>query len=120
MNGKVIFVSHEWLGWTHADPNGEQFYTLRRILQRLMQGKVSKVESHYLQQLVFKQNTVVDAGQWKAALPSMFVWFDFMSIPQLGARGTETDNADTLGRSICLSSAATERRAAEDLNMPGV
>ena len=73
MIGRVIFVSHEWLGWDHADPHGYQFSTLKTILQRLMQGTVPKVESYWIQQVVRKKNTVVVAAQWMAALPHMFV-----------------------------------------------
>ena len=64
-----------------------------------MLGEVPKVESFWLQQLVLKQNTVVTAAQWKVALLHMFVWFDFISIPQMGARGTAADTADRAGMS---------------------
>ena len=74
MSGRIIFVSHEWLGWNHADPNGEQFQALKRIVQRLMRGNVPKVESFWTQQLLLKQNTIVTAAQWKLALLHMFVW----------------------------------------------
>ena len=92
MSERIIFVSHEWLGWNHADPNGEQFQALKRILQRLMRGEVSKVESFWLQQLGYKQITVVTAAQWKAALLHMFVWFDFISIPQTCAASGPASN----------------------------
>ncbi len=41
---------------------------------------VSKVESNWLKQIAFKQNTAVTNKEWKAALPHMHVRFDFMSI----------------------------------------
>ena len=44
MHGRVIFVSHEWLGWNHADQRGEQLATLQRVLERLCKGEVAKVE----------------------------------------------------------------------------
>ncbi len=47
-----------------------------------MRGEVPKVESHRLQQVVLKQNTVVNATEWKVALLHMFVWFDFISMLQ--------------------------------------
>ena len=37
--------------------------------------------SHWVQQLE-KQNTVVTVTEWKLAVLHMFVWFDFISIPQ--------------------------------------
>ena len=92
MSGRIIFVSHEWLGWTHADPNSEQFQALKRILQRLMGGEVPKVESYWVQQLYYKQKTIVTAAQWKVALLHMFVWFDFISIPQTCAASGPASN----------------------------
>ena len=81
MHGRIIYVSHEWLGWLHPDPTGEQFTALKRILWRLMNGEVPTVESYWVQQVAFKQNTVVTSEEWKAALPHMFVWLDFFAIP---------------------------------------
>ena len=82
MHGRVIFVSHEWLGWDHPDPSNEQFQALQQIIRRLMSGDIS-VNSDFIQQFKFKQNTRVDAEDWKAALPYMYVWMDYMSIPQM-------------------------------------
>ena len=80
MSGRTIFVSHEWLGWRHADPNGEQLRVLKRILQRLKDGEIVQVESHYMQQLWLKENTITVAEEWKAAMPHMFAWLDFMVV----------------------------------------
>ena len=91
MQGRTIFVSHEWLGWLHPDPNGEQLRALKRILWRLMNGEVPTVESYWLQQVMFKQNTVVTSEEWKAALPHMFVWLDFFAIPQMCVHDEEPD-----------------------------
>ena len=70
---------------------------MKHILKQLLNGKVSRVKSHWIQQLAIKQNTEATAKEWKAALPHMFVWFDFMSVPQMGARGTAADTADQAG-----------------------
>jgi hypothetical protein len=51
MHGRTIFVSHEWLGWTHADPQDAQFRTLKRVLQRLMTGEIPSVELDFLAQM---------------------------------------------------------------------
>ena len=82
MCGRVIFISHEWLGWAHADPQGEQFTTLKRVLERLCKGEIPKVESYWMQELLTKKKTSVSAKEWKDALPHMFVWMDFLCIPQ--------------------------------------
>lgn len=92
MSGRIIFVSHEWLGWHHADPESKQLVALKRLLERLCKGEVRKVESFWAQRVAFKQNTAVTAKEWKLALPHMFVWMDFLSIPQVGVRGTAEDS----------------------------
>merc|ERR1740130_2278990 len=37
-----------------------------------------------------------------AALPHMFIWMDFLSMPQIGARGTITDTADVERSTLLL------------------
>ena len=49
-HGRVIFVSHEWLAWDHADPAAEQLRALQQILKRLMNGEIASVESFWQQQ----------------------------------------------------------------------
>ena len=66
-------MSHQWLGFAHPDPRGEQFQHLRRTLLSLVEGKYGNVGG---------QGTRVRASRWQAALPGMFVWFDYWSIPQ--------------------------------------
>ena len=83
MHGRIIFVSHEWLGWVHPDPDGEQLMALKRILWRLINFEGPAVESYWLHQVLYGQNTIVTSEEWKAALPHMFVWLDFFSIPQM-------------------------------------
>ena len=42
------FVSHQWLGREHPDPEGTHAAALRGMLQRLASGSVPKVELHPL------------------------------------------------------------------------
>ena len=112
MNGRIIFISHEWMGYHHADPCGEQFRELRRLVERLCKGEVPRVESHYLQQLKFGQNMVLTAKEWMRALPHMYVWWDFCCIPQMGVRGTAADTADQAGSGTLT---AAEQQTAQDL-----
>ena len=37
----AIFVSHQWLGRQHPDPNGEQVAVLRQMLQGLINGSLT-------------------------------------------------------------------------------
>jgi len=47
---------------------------LQRMLERLMHGKISRVELTWAQQLTFGYSDAVTAATWMAALPHMFVW----------------------------------------------
>ena len=40
--GKVIVVSHQWLSYSHPDPDQEHFHTLKRVLDRLHNGEVNR------------------------------------------------------------------------------
>jgi hypothetical protein len=44
------------------------------MLERLMHGKISRVELNWTQQITFGYNDAVNAATWMAALPHMFVW----------------------------------------------
>ena len=82
--GKVIFISHQWLGHDDPDSTGIQLKTTQSVLGKLMRGDIPQgVESDWRGQLGSKENLVVSAKQWKHHLPSMFVWVDFCSMPQM-------------------------------------
>ena len=40
--GRIIFVSHTWAGYAHPDPENEQLHCLKRVLQRMMRGEISR------------------------------------------------------------------------------
>ena len=69
-------------GNTNADATGAQLVALQRMLERLMYGKISRVELNWTQQLIVGYSDTVAADRWKAALPHMFVWIDYACIPQ--------------------------------------
>ena len=45
-----------------------------------MRGEVAKVESNWAQQLFMKDNDIVTAKRWKAALPHMFICKDGVAL----------------------------------------
>lgn len=97
LEGEVMFVSHEWLGLRHADPCAEQLRVLQRMMGRLMDGSVSQVESHVMQQSQFKQAMVVSAEDWAKKLPTMWVWLDFIAIPQVAGMSVDDDAGNFKG-----------------------
>lgn len=84
MQGRVIFVSHEWLGTAHPDPAGEQLAVLKGALRRLASGKIA-LGPDVLQQLAAMPGEIVEGPRWAAALPFCFFWLDFAGVPQLCA-----------------------------------
>ena len=82
MVGNVIFVSHEWLSFDHPDPDGDQRSALHKVLTRLAEGKVKEVRGTVLAEQFLGQKIVVKADGWKRRLPHMFLWLDYMSVPQ--------------------------------------
>eukprot|EP00930_Biecheleria_cincta_P003905 TRINITY_DN104812_c0_g1_i1.p1 TRINITY_DN104812_c0_g1~~TRINITY_DN104812_c0_g1_i1.p1 ORF type:complete len:735 (+),score=97.79 TRINITY_DN104812_c0_g1_i1:68-2206(+) len=108
MRGRVIFVSHEWLGWAHPDPHGRQFAVLKRVLTRLMNGEIKNVESHFMQKMAFNMSTKTGSDEWKNAVPHMYIWLDFASIPQMCAKSVtqSTEMAATSSAPISSQSSA--------------
>ena len=71
--GKIIFISHEWTGFTSPDPRGDQLRCLQALLGRLAAGEEDNVQSTGMQQLAFKTNVQLRAKDWKTHLMSMFL-----------------------------------------------
>lgn len=80
---RIIFVSHQWLGWRHPDPHNVQLPVLQQLISTLMEGKTD-VHQHWALQLRGVA-MLVQGSRWAAALPHMFCWLDYCSIPQPGA-----------------------------------
>ena len=85
LEGRPVFISHQWLGHKHPDPNNEQLTVLQRVVTRLMQRQISSVEPHWMQAFEFG-GVGVSAAQWKAALPHMHFWLDYAGIPGITVR----------------------------------
>jgi hypothetical protein len=81
----IIFLSHEWVGWSHPDPHGIQLKTFLYVMQRLYSGSISKVEMNALHAIVYRTNYVVRTKKWKSILSTAYVWIDWASMPQPSA-----------------------------------
>ena len=73
IDAHIIFLSHEWVGWNHPDPHGVQLKTFLRVMNRLRSGEISQVETNPFHTLVYKNNTVVRAKEWKYILQTAYV-----------------------------------------------
>ena len=80
----VIFCSHQWVAFNHPDPGGEQLRALQQVINNLMNGK-HMVESNIALNAIYGTLERFTPEMWKERLPEMYVWFDYISIPQPGA-----------------------------------
>ena len=76
----TISSTDQWTGHSNADATGAQLQTLQGMVLRLMRGEVAKVESNWAQQLFMKDNDIVTAKRWTAALPHMFICKDGVAL----------------------------------------
>ena len=60
---EVLFISHEWAGHEHPDPDGAQRRELCLFLRRLCSGEVCSIESSGRRRCS-TANTVVGAAEW--------------------------------------------------------
>jgi len=84
-DANIIFLSHEWVGWSHPDPHGIQLKTFLRVMERLRLGLISRVDMNYHHAMMFKTNHVVQAEEWEEILRTAYVWIDWASMPQPSA-----------------------------------
>jgi len=99
MKGKVIFVSHQWLSYAEPDPEEEHFKTLQRVLARLLAGEVPRVEENWSQWMVFG-NRIVWAKEWTSSLKDMYIWMDYISMPQLLAASHSPQHIERASKAV--------------------
>lgn len=80
----VLFVSHQWVGRRHCDPNGEQMAILRSFLRAVIDG-TTKVQSGLIQFLIFQRMASL-SPQDRQKIANGYIWLDWASIPQLTMR----------------------------------
>ena len=52
----IIYISHEWAGTNHPDPEGTQMYHLLLLLERLQKGEVSRTDMDAFHSLLYKHH----------------------------------------------------------------
>jgi ankyrin repeat protein len=78
----IIFVSHQWNGFEHPDPNGVQLRVLCSTLRNLRDGVYDKVEMDPFHVLLYKENTTTNSYEWRTLMENAYVWYDFWCQPQ--------------------------------------
>ena len=51
-------------------------------VDRLRNGEIDRVQSNYATRILMKTNKVVKAEEWKKKLQCIWIWFDYLCIPQ--------------------------------------
>ena len=98
MGSFVMFISHQWNGFAHPDPNGRKMEVLSKVLRDLRDG-CYKTETDPFHVLVYKENTITTSSEWKELLSNAYVWYDWISQPQ-PSQGTSQDEIKRLERDL--------------------
>jgi hypothetical protein len=80
----IIYISHEWVGTDHSDPDGSQMYHLLLLLERLQKGDISRTDMDAFHSLLYKHNYTTTTEEWKRILNSekTFIWYDGFCVPR--------------------------------------
>ena len=114
---EVLFCSHQWCNapggatpevTAPRPPNGDQLRALQTQIRNLMRGK-TKTKSNFWLEAVYKFPMVTTGKEWAARLPNMYIWLDYLSIPQPGA-GAGTEHSDHRQSADRASSWPSSRR----------
>jgi hypothetical protein len=81
MGSFVMFVSHQWNGVNHPDPNGTHLRVLSKVLRNLRDG-IYDVNTDPLHVLLHGSDTTISSSEWKVLLSNAYMWFDWFSQPQ--------------------------------------
>ncbi|CAE7220339.1 ANKK1 [Symbiodinium sp. CCMP2592] len=97
----TIFVSHQWLGRFHPDPDGSQFNILREALLKLTNGSAS-VECN-LVSIIHGQLPDWSADMGKR-LENGFIFLDWFSIPEILARQSDSYDDESCSTTMAVRS----------------
>ena len=77
--GKVLFISHQWAGVGHRDPDGEQLKVLQDALKNLLSGASTISVSMVMELLAGRQQGISFTDQPASRL---YLWYDYFCCPQ--------------------------------------
>ena len=78
----VMFISHQWNGFNHPDPNGVQIECMVKTFRRLRDGKIARVDTDPFHTILYKTNHVTYSKEWMQLLSNAYIFYDFWSQPQ--------------------------------------
>lgn len=96
--GVVTFVSHQWCGNSHPDPQFHQLKVLQRALNNITSGQVN-VCGDFINSTVFQVSEKLSTKEMED-MKSGFIWYDYFSVPQIGARSVHQTVGVELGKAV--------------------
>lgn len=78
--GRAAFVSHQWIGQGHPDPEFKQMKVLQDTLRNLFSG-ASEVSVDLITEAVYFRSKGITSEEWRGK--RLYLWYDYFSCPQL-------------------------------------
>jgi len=78
--GKAMFVSHQWIGNHHPDPEAKQFRILQNSLTNILAGK-AVITVDLNTEVCYGTSLNLSCSDFTSK--PLFVWYDYFSCPQL-------------------------------------
>ena len=94
----TIFVSHQWLGRHHPDPEGKQLEVLQHAVCGFISGALLKETD--VVTTFFHGNRVFSAIE-RRAIRDGYVWLDWFCIPQDGKQGPDRLRGNQVNTILC-------------------
>ena len=68
----IIFVSHQWVGYSHPDAEGVQLRSLQTLIKKILDGKIKQVEMYWLHQIMFVSRSISPRHPYAVYQPHAF------------------------------------------------
>ena len=94
-----MFVSHQWNGFQHPDPNGVQSDCIVKVFRRLRDGTIDRVEMDPFHTILYKTNHVIHKSELMELFSNAYLWYDFWSQPQ-PSMATDESQVPTLQQDL--------------------
>ncbi|CAE7236971.1 unnamed protein product [Symbiodinium pilosum] len=78
--GDAIFVSHQWVGNMHPDPESKQLRVLQDALTRMLE-KLEYIPLDVYTETFLPRTPRLHVSEIRKA--PLFIWYDYFSCPQL-------------------------------------
>ena len=95
--GNAVFVSHQWVGDNHPDPEFKQLRVLQDALRHLL-CEMGHVPMDMFTEMLVPSSKRLRLEELRSA--PLFVWFDYFSCPQLLGQGPAQGSDSDLSKAI--------------------